>query len=463
MAQPSAHHLPRLLFRLQRLLRSRDWRSAALAVVSGSIAGLGATSIHRLIDLFNRLFFTVPQATLATGATGLAWWHVVLAPTATAVFIGLMLQFVLKGPPQGLPQIVQACRLPALPSAQPTVRSSARAVGRALAMALLACISIGGGSSLGREGPAVHLGATIAQALCRSRRALAEQRLAMIAAATAGAVAASFNAPLAGIFFAFEVIAAGRLRSSLLVPIVVGAVSGTVLHRLVLGDKPVFGPVAHALTSLLEMPAFLMLGLLCGLAGVALVALIFHIDDGVRRLALPRFVVTGLGGLVVGCIALVVPQVLGVGYQATNTAISGQYTLWLLVAIGIAKTIATAVSAATGSVGGLFAPTLVIGAMIGGAFGVIAGQMLPDFASHNGVYAMAGMGATAAAVLNAPLSTTLIIFEMTGDYPTTLAVLISVGMAMGVYTRLLGADTYTLQLRRRPSPPPPVRHRDTAP
>lgn len=444
MSRPSPHHLPRLIFRLQRLPRGRDWQGALLAIPAGCAAGLGATAIYRMIELLNTLLFSAPYTLLATGAATLPWWQVLAVPTGTALIVGLTLQYILRGPPQGLAQVVEISQTDTI-----NAKSRAMTVPRAIAMALLASLSIGGGASAGREGPAVHLGSALALALSRCRASWVPHRLAMVAAATAGAVSASFNAPLAGIFFAFEVVAAGRLRSSLLVPIVIGAVAGTVLHRLVVGTSPVFGPVEHSLNSLWEMPAFLLLGVVCGLAGVTLMVVTFHIEDVTSRWRLPRWLLTTLGGAGVGGLALIVPQVLGVGYEATNAALNARYSLLMLITVALAKIAASAISIATGSVGGLFAPTLVIGAMAGGAFGIVAGQFGPDLASNPGVYAMAGIGALGAAVMNAPLSTTLIVFEMTGDYPTTLAVLASVGMAMAVYGRLLGTDTYTLQLRRR--------------
>jgi CIC family chloride channel protein len=197
------------------------------------------------------------------------------------------------------------------------------------------------------------------------------------------------------------------------------------------------------------LPAFAILGVLAGLASIVLIRGVFSVQDLGKRLPGPLFLHPAIGGFAVGLIALVLPQVLGVGYGATNDALLGQMGLGLLLAILAGKILATSISLGMGFGGGVFSPSLMVGAMLGGAYGIVATGLAPNVDTWIGAYTLVGMGAVAAATLGAPISTTLIIFEMTGDYELTLGVMLAVVISSAITRQMLGGNMFSLQLARR--------------
>jgi CIC family chloride channel protein len=264
----------------------------------------------------------------------------------------------------------------------------------------------------------------------------------------AAAVAASFNAPIAGVFFALEVVV-GHYALAAFAPIVIASVTGTVLSRTYYGDFPAFTVPAHMITSFWEFPAFALLGVVSAVAAILFMWGTFFTADLVERSRIPPWVAPAFGGLVVGAIGVFFPQVLGVGYEATDAALGERLPLVLLISLIVAKTAATAISLGSGFGGGVFSPSLFIGAMVGGSFGVIATHAIPHLSSGFGAYAMVGMGAVAAAVLGAPISTILMIFELTADYSMTVAVMVAVAIATLITHHWFARSFFTAQLQHR--------------
>ncbi|MEP4430559.1 MAG: chloride channel protein, partial [Hyphomicrobiales bacterium] len=270
----------------------------------------------------------------------------------------------------------------------------------------------------------------------------------LLACGVASAVSSSFNAPIAGVLFAHEVIL-GHYATTAFVPIVIASVCGTILSRVWFGDVAAFEIPVYQITSYLEFPAFFILGVVCALAAVAFQFSLIGTDYLARRLTIPFFLRPVLGGLLVGAIALAFPQVLGVGYEATDQALKQQLPLTLMLALIVAKTAATSITLASRFGGGIFSPALYIGAMTGGAFGIIAASVFPEMASSQGLYAILGMGAVAAAVIGAPISTTMIVFELTGGYGLTIALLLTVSVAVGLTIAIHGRSYFHWQLEMR--------------
>jgi len=275
----------------------------------------------------------------------------------------------------------------------------------------------------------------------------------LLGCAVAAAVSASFNAPIAGALFAMEVI----LRHFALhafAPIVVASAAGTVINRLIFGDVAEFAlPGTSTIEFYLELPAYLMLGLVCGLVAVILMRSVFWADDFEsrlqNRLGLPHWARPTLAGAVLGVTAIAFPHIIGVGYETTSRALTGQLLLHEALVFAAVKVFAVAVTMAGRMGGGIFSPSLMIGALTGLAFGLIATGVFPDSSGSHTVYALAGMGAVAAAVLGAPISTTLIVFELTGDWQTGLAVMVSVSMSTALASRLVDRSFFLTQLERR--------------
>ena len=265
----------------------------------------------------------------------------------------------------------------------------------------------------------------------------------------ASAVAASFNAPIAGVFFALEVVI-GHYALQTFAPIVIAAIAGTVVSRVHLGNFPAFETVDYFITSFWEFPAFFALGIVSAVVSVIFMSGLNWADKSREKLrAIPISLQPAVAGLVIGLMALLYPEILSIGYEATSHALNGTYELPLLLALIVAKIIATVVSFAGRFGGGIFSPSLFVGAMVGGAFGIIAGSILPELASTPGLYAVVGMGAVASAVLGAPISTILIVFEITGDYNVTIAVMIASAVASTVTSLFYKRSFFLLQLSNR--------------
>ncbi len=432
----SEHTLPSL----RTLSQARQPLTWLLALAIGVICAYAILGFRWLIGVIQFLWLgNEHENVVATIASFREPWVVFLALSVGGLVVGLLLQFAMQTRrPQGIADVIEAR---AIQGSQISLREGS-------VSALIAAISLGAGASAGREGPAVHLGATLASFLEQRFNLPAAARRVLLACGAAAAVSASFNAPIAGVLFAHEVILTHYALSAF-VPTVIAAVAATLITRVHLGDFPAFVIPDLQIASYWEFPAFALLGITCGLVAVAFHLSVLTSDWAARRIEMPIWLRPVLGGVIVAAIALMVPEVLGVGYEATNLALREQYSLVFLFVLLFAKTIATAVTLSSRFGGGVFSPSLYLGAMAGGAFGIIAAQLFPDYASGYGVYAVLGMGAVAGAVLGAPISTTMIVFELTGGYEMTIALLLSVSIASMMMQALVGQSFFDWQLATR--------------
>lgn len=431
---------PQVLFRIRELVSNDQFVLGILAVAVGVLVGLGVIAFRLLIDLLHLVFFGGTQHDLISMAAGLPWWHLVLAPTVGGLVVGLWYRFVMPGgKPQSIAHVIEA-------SATRGARLNLRA---GIAAFIGSALSIGCGAPVGREGPAVHFGAAVAAWIAERLhfgRALSRTLLGCGAAA---AVAASFNAPIAGALFAHEVVV-GHYAMSAIAPVVVASVTATLVSRQVFGDFPAFTLPEMELVSVLEFPAFAGLGILAAGLAYAFMRAVFLGEDMAARSRLAYPWKPMAGGLMIGLLAAVFPDILGVGYEITDRALKAEVVLWLLVALVVVKTVGTGIALGFGFGGGVFSPSLTVGALAGSAFGIIATSALPAFSSGPGAYALVGMGATAAAVLGAPISTVLIVFELTRDTALTVAVMVAVVVATTITQQLLKLPSFFhWQLERR--------------
>ena len=411
-----------------------------LAVVIGAAAGGAAVAFRDAIGGFQWLAYGFSHERVASIARELPWWQLLLVPTVGGLIIGLFIRYLMPGGrPQAVAHVIEAS---ALHDARMSLTVGLRA-------ALASAASIGVGASVGREGPVVHLGASLGSWVAKRLHLGRVLARTLLGCGVAAAVAASFNAPIAGSFFALEVVV-GHYALSAFAPIVIASVTGTLISRARYGDFPAFVlPDTWTIVSFWEFPAFAILGVVSALAAMLFMWSIMFTEDTVAKLPVPAWSRPAFAGLLVGLIALAFPQVLGVGYEATDAALSDLYPLWLLLALLVAKTAATAISLGSGFAGGVFSPSLFIGAMVGGAYGIIATQAFPELSSGHGAYTMIGMGAVAGAVLGAPMSTILMIFEMTNDYELTIAVMLATVIASVITQQVHKQSFFTWQLERR--------------
>ncbi|MDN2582430.1 chloride channel protein [Aquibium sp. ELW1220] len=422
----------------------RDFRAErqhvlwALALLVGFAAGVVAVLFRELIGLIQLLWIGSSSENTLTAARSAAWWLVPLGPLIAGLAVGILLHRISSRRAGGVADVIEARAY------------SGRTLGLrdGLWSALVSAITVGGGGSAGREGPIVHLGATLGEAIAR-RAALPEWcRRTLLSAGVASAVAASFNAPFAGVLFAHEVVL-GHYALRSFVPIMLAATAGSLISRQWFGPDAAFTMPDYAVVSYFEFPAFVLLGIVC-----AAVALLFQLalriaDDGARHVDVPLWLRPAIGGAVVGLIGLAFPQVLGVGYETTNLALSGQLSLGLMLTLIIVKTVTTAITLGSRFGGGIFSPALVVGGLTGAAFGSLAQSVFPDLASSGGLYAILGMGAVAGAVFGAPISTAMIVFELTGGYRLSIALLLTVAVAQGIVQALHGYSWFQWQLRLR--------------
>ncbi len=413
---------------------------SVLAVIIGAAAGGGAIAFRDAISGIQWLTYGFSSENVATLAANLPWWQLVLTPAAGGLLIGLFIRYMMPdGRPQSVSHVIEASAL----------NDARMSLTVGISAALASAASIGVGASVGREGPVVHLGASLGAWAAKRLHLGRVLARTLLGCGVAAAVAASFNAPIAGSFFALEVVV-GHYALSAFAPIVIASVTGTLISRARYGDFPAFIlPETWSIVSFWEFPAFAILGLVSALAAILFMWSIMFTEDFVAKLPIPPWSRPAFAGILLGLIALAFPQVLGVGYEATDAALSDSYPLWLLFALIVAKTAATAICLGGGFAGGVFSPSLFIGAMVGGAFGFLATHAFPDLSSGHGAYTMIGMGAVAGAVLGAPISTILMIFEMTNDYELTIAVMLATVIASIVTQQVHSRSFFAWQLERR--------------
>ncbi len=429
----------RMMPNLREFLGERQPLVWVLALIIGIGAAYFAILFRKIIGYVQLPWLGTSSESVFTAAANAPWWIILTAPALGGLAVGLFLHFVMPGRrAHGVADVIEAraltgCRIP---------------VKVGLGSALVSAVSLGAGASAGREGPVVHLGAMLASALVDLFKLSHAARRTLLASGVAAAVSASFNAPIAGVLFAHEVILA-HYGIRAFVPIVISSVSATLIARIHLGDFPAFVIPEYAITSYWEFPAFALLGLVCATVAIAFQFAIVTSDRVADSVNVPLWTRPVIGGLLIGGIAIWYPQILGVGYDATDAALKDQFPLTLLLTLLVLKTIATAITLASRFGGGVFSPSLYLGAMCGGAFGIIAASLFPDAASSHGLYAIIGMGAVAAAVLGAPISTTLIVFELTGGYEMTIALLLAISISTGLTQAVHGQSFFHYLLSNR--------------
>ncbi len=416
-----------------------------IALAVGIGAGFAALFFRKTINWLQMTFYGVEDPRLLHSfAEALPWYSILILPVFGGLAVGLILHFFTPdGRVRSVADVIEGAAL-----ADGRVEQKA-----GIASAFASLITLGTGGSSGREGPVVHLAAVISSWVSARICADGITGRDLLGCAVASAVSASFNAPIAGALFALEVVLRHFAVHSF-APIVIASVAGTVINRLEFGDMTEFQLGSDsALEFYVELPAFLILGLVAGLVAVVFMRANFWAEDLgnlVQRLGrIPRYLRPAIAGLLLGCIAIFYPHIIGVGYETTSAALTGELLLHEAIIFAVLKAIAAAITLAGRMGGGIFSPSLMIGALTGLAYGMIATSIFPDVSGSETLYALAGMGAVAAAVLGAPISTTLIVFELTGDWQTGIAVMVSVSISTAVASRLVHRSYFLTLLERR--------------
>lgn len=416
------------------------------AVVVGAGAGLAAVVFRWLVQTATLIFTGTADYSATSGHPANPWvpWlggaFVILAPAVGGLIYGpLVHRFAREARGHGVPEVMYA-----------VARRGGHIPGRvAVVKALASAITIGSGGSVGREGPIVQIGSALGSTLGRITRMPESQLRTLVACGAAGGIAATFNAPIAGVFFALELILRDFATRSF-AAVMLSSITASIVGRAVFGDHPFLVLPAFTVKQPGEYLLFAGLGLLAGAVGVLFSRILYAIEDlcdwAWRG---PEWLRPAVGGLLLGLLLFAMPQLYGVGYPVLEASVAGKYTIGFLLLLVVAKMAATSLTIGIGGSGGVFAPSLVIGAAFGAAAGETIGLVIPGMSGQAGTFALVGMAAVFAGATRAPITAGIILFELTGEYTIILPLLLAVIVATGI-SRLLSRDTiYTRKLSRR--------------
>ncbi len=367
-------------------------------------------------------------------------WTIVLIPVIGGLVVGLLHQFLIaRERHHGVSGIMEAVAL----------AGGRLRYWRAPLKILTSIISLGAGASVGPEDPSVQIGANLGSLVGQKLQISGERTRIMVAMGAAAGIAAAFNAPIAGVFFAIEIVL-GELTSAAFGWIVFGSVLSAVVTRAVVGQNPAFPVPSYSLGSAWELPLYLGLGLVAAIVSVVYIRAIYLAQDWFQHSPLPKWVRPVITGAIVGVIGLYFPQIFGDGYAAVGKILSGQsLILWLLVALLALKIVATSINLGSGFMGGLFAPSLFLGAALGGAYGVLMKSMFPSLDIAPSAFALVGMAAVLAGAVHAPVTAIMLLFEMTDDFHIVLPLMFAVAVSIFISEALQPASVYEVSLLRK--------------
>ncbi len=379
--------------------------------------------------------------------------YVLLIPAVGGVLVGLLVfNFAREAKGHGVPEVMEAVALKG-GRIRPIV---------AVIKSLASSLCIGSGGSVGREGPIVQIGSAIGSTIGQAFH-LSDNRIRnLVACGAAGGIAATFNAPIAGVVFAIEIIL-GEFSGAHFSTIIISAVSASVIGQAIFGSAPAFLlPMEYNLNSVWEFAFYPVLGVLAAVIGFGFVHILYWSEDLFeKRKEVPEWLQPALGGALLGILALAypifspvswdrLPQVFNVGYEVIESTLQNEIVLGVVIVLLFLKLAATSLTLGSGGSGGIFAPSLFMGAMLGAAFGLVVNAIFPLIPAPPGAYALVGMAAVFSAVAHAPMTAVIIVFELTGDYRIILPLMLTVGVATLLSRILLkGESIYTLKLSRR--------------
>ncbi len=411
---------------------------AVLATLVGLAGGFGAIGFRYLIGFIQSIAYG-PGENLLELAPLTPWYLKIWIPALGGLVVGPLVYFLAReAKGHGVPEVMEAVAL----------RSGIIRKRIVIIKSLASAISIGTGGSVGREGPIVQIGSAIGSSMGQVLRISEDRIRTLVGCGAAAGIAATFNAPVAGSMFALEIIL-GDFGLAIFSPIVISSVVATAVSRHFLGDFPAFIVPAYQLISAWELPLYVILGFFCALVAVTFTTVLYRAEDVFDDLKFPGYLKAFLGGLILGLMGLRFPHILGVGYAAIDLALMQELAWWVLLLLVGFKILATSITIGSGGSGGIFAPSLFMGAMAGGFFGSVVHHLFPEVTASPGAYSIVGMGAVVSGTTHGPLSAILILFEMTGDYKIILPLMIACIVSSLASGQLLTDSIYTLKLARR--------------
>jgi CIC family chloride channel protein len=403
--------------RLQKFIPGENVRMMIIATCIGLMTGISIIVFRSVVEGVDTILFEGGKKLLGIPEGG---WHLLLLPlipmTGMALLIPLSLLFPGEVNGYGFTKFLRKVNL-----------EGGYIRARTIFLKLIAtALTIGSGNSAGVEGPIAAIGGAIGSQVGQISRVSGTRMKVYIAAGCAGGIAGIFNAPLAGIFFASEIVLLGTFEISSFSALVIASAISTVVTRAWYGENPAFSiPAYHLVNPFVELPIYTVMAIITGLIAVFHIRIFYFIRDKYQALPIHPQLKPLTGAFIIGCIGMAYPQIMGNGYQFIESVLNGSGTLPLLLALIFLKIIATAITLGSGGAGGVFAPALFIGAMIGGAFGYLANMLSPSMTADPGAYATVGIGTFLAASTHAPMTATFLLFEMTGNYTIIVPIMLT--------------------------------------
>ena len=425
---------------LQSLTKKEIIQLNFLAILVGIGTGYGALGFRYLIGtLQNQLLYGRWDYHLVSPMEHIRGYGIfIILPLGLLISALITRYLASEAKGHGVPEVIQA-----------VWTRGGRIRKRIVALkALASSITIASGGSVGREGPIVQIGSAIGSALGQVLNLKPAILKTLVGCGAAGAVAATFNTPIAGVIFAIEIIIL-ELKTKSFVPLVISSVFATVISRMHIGNEPAFFVPEHSLKSPQELVFYLVLGVLAGVVGVLVIKTLYGIEDFFEGLQIPFWSKSLLAGLILAALSVPYPQLLSVGYEAVTSVLQQRSEFSLMLALIFLKIFAMSMTLAGGGSGGVFAPSLYIGAMLGGSYGFIVHSYFPEMTSNYGAYALVGMAALFSATGRATFTAIVILFEMTMDYSLILPLMFVCVTADQVAWALSKESIYSLKLKRK--------------
>ncbi len=410
-----------------------------VAIIIGISAGFAAIGIRAMIKFFSQLSFP-GSLTVLENITASPWYLIILVPVIGGLIVGPLIYFFApeaKG--HGVPEVMQAILL----------RGGMIRARVAIIKAVASAITIGTGGSVGREGPIIQIGSSLGSTIGQFFRVPSKRLKTLVGCGAAAGIAAAFNAPVAGALFAVEIILMDFAVAQFS-PIVIASVMATVVSHTFEGNFAAFIVPKYQLASPYEIGFYFILGALSGVVSFLFIKILYFSENFFdNKFKFPEYLKPAVGGIAIGLMALLFPQVMGVGYDSINNALHGDMIWYLAFGLIFLKIIATSLTLGSGGSGGIFAPSLYMGAMLGFFFGYIVHTFFPNITATPGAYALVAMGGLVAGTTRAPITAIIIVFELTNDYRIILPVMVTSIISTIISTKLSRESIYTLKLLLR--------------
>jgi CIC family chloride channel protein len=428
-----------------------------LSVIVGATTGLASVFFVKLIFAIQDFSYT----SISSALPFVGKWIYIIVPVTGGLLVGPLILFAKEAKGHGVPEVMQALIL----------RGGRIRPRVAVAKIMASALCIGTGGSAGREGPIIQVGSALGSAIGQVLRLSDERIRNLVACGAAAGIAATFNAPIAGVAFAIEVLMCG-LQMRAFGNVVIAAVAASVVSRSLIGDTFAFQVPTYSMNSPLDIILYLILGLTAAFVGIMFMKMLNYSEDVFDKWKFPQILKPAVGGVLLGILGLAymnlpglefssgagahgggletpIPHMYGSGFPFIEAAIQGNAGLWLLVILIFIKPLATAFTLGSGNSGGVFAPSLFIGAMLGGTMGHFFSLWFPSIVGNTGAFALVGMAALFSATARAPLTAMLIVFEMSNDYSMILPLMVA-GVAASYFSQWLHPESiYTMKLAKR--------------